>query len=167
MSKPPLDPDAIRDFFAWSDRLDYDVLRPLSHIRANWELWWDAASQRYDTEDDSYAADLNSLIDELARTPPPARYHDNEDGLAEYVTAKLKWPISKVKGRWVGADYASILEQGGFGDIDQQGLLAAAAGRIHAAIRYGQRHFDEMERSHRHMLAAVLTIIFYHRTGEV
>jgi len=80
------------------------------------------------------------------------------------VIAKLKWPIVKVKGRWIGADYASILEQGGFGDIDQQDLVAAVAGRIHAAIRFGQHHFDDMERSHRDMLAAVLTIIFYHRT---
>lgn len=164
MAKSLADSAAIRAFFAWSDRLEHDVLRPLSHVRANWELSWDAKSQRYETEDDSYASDLNDLIDELAQTPPTPRYHDNEDALAEYVIAKLKWPIAKVNGRWIGVHYSSILEQGGFGDIDQQDLLAAAAGRIHAAIRFGQHHFDDMERSHRHMLAAVLSIIFYHRT---
>ena len=51
MAKPLVDSVAIRSFFAWSDRLDHDVLRPLSHVRANWELWWDATSQRYETED--------------------------------------------------------------------------------------------------------------------
>jgi hypothetical protein len=155
--------DEIREFFAWSDRLDHDVLRPLSHIRSNWEALWNHVEQRYEPEDDSFAEDLNVLIDDLATTAPPKRYHDNEDVLANYVIETLKWPIRKEKGRWVGADYYSILEHGGFQDVDQAELLAAASGRIHAAIRSGQTHFDQMEESHQKMLCAVLTIVLYHR----
>lgn len=63
----------------------------------------------------------------------------------------------------VGADYDSILEQGGFHDIDEANLVAAAAGRVRAALERGQMHWDDMEDSHRRMLAAVLSVILYHR----
>jgi hypothetical protein len=147
-----------------SDSLDREVLRPLSHIHANWELMWDHVRQRYKEEDDSYAKLLNELIDDLASVTPPAHYHDNEDRLAEYVREHLKWPIQKVRSQWVGANYDSIIEQGGFHDLDEKNLILAAAGRIQAAIVRGQDHYDRMERSHRRMLGAVLSIILYHRT---
>jgi len=76
---------------------------------------------------------------------------------------ELKWPIQKKGNFWIGADYPSILEQGGFRDLDQKNLIAAASGRVHAALNYGQPHFDGMEAGHRHMLAALITIIIYHR----
>jgi len=143
--------------------VDHEVLRPLSHIRANWEITWDVVAGSYQPEEESYARTLNDLVDELARTKPPARYHDSEDRLAEFVRERLRWPIRKVGNRWIGADYESILEQGGFDDVNQAELVLAAAGRIRAALERGQSHFDEMEQSHRRMLAAVLSVILYHR----
>jgi len=38
----------------------------------------------------------------------------------------------------MGADYASILEQGAFDDLDQKNLIAAAAGRVHTALAMGK-----------------------------
>jgi hypothetical protein len=154
----------VNTFLADSNFLDEDVLRPLSHILPNWELTWDEASQKYFEEKDSYAAVLNGLISELDSVTPPMRYHDNEDRLAEYVIKHLKWPIRKEGERWVGVNYDAIVEQGGFHDVDERDLVLAAAGRIRAATERGQQHFDDMQESHRRMLAAVLSIILYHRT---
>jgi hypothetical protein len=156
----------MKSFFAdsKSDSLDREVLRPLSHIKGNWELTWDDSKDKYVEEDDSYAQQLNDLISELDAAVPPARYHDNEDRLSEYVRDNLKWPIRKDGARWVGADYDSIIEQGGFDDLDEKNLVLAAAGRIRAAQARGQDHYDAMEKSHRRMIAAVLSVILYHRT---
>ena len=44
--------------------------------------------------------------------------------------------------------------------------MLAAAGRIRAAVIRGQTHFDQMEESHRRMLAALLLVILYHRTPD-
>lgn len=153
-----------RKYFRNSDFLDGLVLRPLSHIKGNWEVTWDGGKQEYEPEEESYAESLNHLIDELSRVSPPTRYHDNEDRLAEYVITKLNWNIKKVGGRWTGVDYAAILEHGGFDDINQENLILASAGRIKAAIDRHQLHFDDMEPSHQKMLAAVLAIILFHRT---
>lgn len=153
----------IRDFFAWSDLFDYMVTRKLSHIRANWELTWDHDEENYEIEDDSYSGIINELVDELSNLNPPEKYHDNEDRLAEHCKNSLKWNISKVGNRWVGSDYSSILEQGGFSDVDEKDLCLAACGRVIAAIDMGQDHFDDMEKSHQDMLANVITIILYHR----
>lgn len=158
----------VRAFFASSDGvLDRLVLRPLSHITLNWELTWDDTAQAYAPEEDSFAAILNQVISDLADSQPPKRYHDNEDRLAHYLGEHLGWNIRKEKGRWVGEDYEVILEQGGWHDLDQADLVQAAAGRIHAAMDRQQIHFDAMERSHQRMLAAVLTIILYHRGSAV
>jgi len=158
----------IQDFFACSDWLDRLVLRPLSHIRPNWEF--DSESD----EEDSFAGLLCSLICEIENVSPPSRYHDNEDVLAIHVQHNLNWGIQKLGNTWVNAegkrlgpgDYLVTLEQGAFHDIDQTELIAAAAGRIHAAIDRGQTHFDEMELSHQYILAGVLTAILYHRADE-
>lgn len=157
----------VRAFFGDSDGLlDHIVARPLSHIALNWEMTWDQVAQQYEPEEDSFASLLNQTIADLALISPPIKYHDNEDRLAQYVIEHLKWPIRKEKGRWVGADYESILEQGGFHDIDQSELVQAAAGRVRAALIRGQPHFDDMEESHQKMLGAVLTIILYHRADK-
>ena len=92
--------------------------------------------------------------------------HDSEDRLAQYVVERLKWNIQKQGLRWVGADYESILEQGGHYDVEQNELILAAAGRIHVALAHGQMHFDQMEESHAHMLGAVLAIILYHKADD-
>lgn len=150
-------------FFNHSSLLDFLVLKPLSHIHPNWELTWDNKTNKYLHEDGSYAEMLNDLITELNVTVPPKRYHDNEDILAEYVRDKLNWNIKKVGNRWICGDYASVLEQGGFGDIDEENLIKAATGRIHAAIKFKQNHFDKMEEGHQKILAYVLANILYHR----
>jgi hypothetical protein len=154
-------------FFAHSCNLDWEVLRPLSHILPYWELTWLPDEQKYSEEDGSYAGLLNSLISDLEVANPPMKYHDNEDRLAEYVVKHLKWPIKRVGRRWIGESYDCILEQGGFHDIDEQDLILAAAGRIRAATDRNQLHYDDMEESHRRMLGAVLTIILYHRTPPI
>lgn len=154
----------IKSFFYNSHDLDWMVLRPLSHIKPNWELTWDNTNNLYLIEDGSYADQLNHLINEIAKKNPLKRYHDNEDILAENIIEVLHWQIIKKGNRWIGENYKSILEQGGFNDIQEQNLISAAIGRIHAAMNLGQRHFDDMEESHKKILASVLAIILYHRT---
>lgn len=156
----------ISAFFDNSDCLDYFVLRSVSHIAPNWEATWCDQTQRYQDEDQSFAADLNVVISLIANSPRPIRYHDNEDIIAEKTLAKLKWPIQKKGTQWIGADYASILEQGAFDDISQKDLVAAAAGRVHAAIDFGQLHFDQMDNRHQNMLSELMTIIIYHRYND-
>lgn len=157
----------MRSFFADSGWLDYFVLRPLSHVSPGWELTWDSDREQYVHEDGTFAQLLNELILEIAACQPPTRYHDNEDRLAEFVREHLKWPIRKIGKRWIGADYDSILAEGGFDDVDQKELVLAAAGRVKAASDRGQPHFDVMETSHLRMLAAVLTVILYHRLNDL
>jgi len=153
-----------KEFFANSSFLEYLALRQLSHIKGNWELLWDEESEKYESEENSYADMLNQLIDEMGQLSPLVNYHNNEDCLAEYVVSNLNWQIKKVNNRWIGADYSSVLEQGGFHDIDQKNLILACAGRIKAAIDREQYHFDKMEDSHQKILADVIAIILYHRT---
>lgn len=153
--------DAIRAFFARSDYLDRMALRPLSHFTSSWEVHWDTETSRYEPEFDSFADDLNVAIEQIAACERPVSYHSHEDFLAENTLRSLKWPIQKTKGRWIGADYAAILEQGAFGEMPK--LVAAACGRVHAAMDHGQAHFDVMEEGHLIMLAALITIIIYHR----
>ncbi len=157
-----MDP-VIKNFFKKSEILDYYVLRQLSHINSSWELVWDSEVNEYEREEGTFASLLNDLIDELASTPAPARYHDNEDTLAEYVKQNQKWKIRKLGNRWTGSDYKSILEQGGFKDMNEKDLVKAAVGRIKGAIDRKQQHFDDMEETHRKILADVLAIILYHR----
>lgn len=161
----------IRKFFEPSSFIEHEVLRPLSHIRANWDLCIDAESGRYLEEENSFAALFNALIDELVVTQPPLRYHDNEDRLGEYVQRHLNWKIKKSGRAWINqagsrlqpSDYLALLEQGTFNNEGINNLVLAAAGRVHAAIQNGQMHFDEMERSHQIILAGVLSAILYRR----
>ena len=155
-----------KEFLKNADFLDRFVLRPLDHIRGNWELTWDEDADEYLKEEGSFSELLNRLMDELEDKSPPSKYHDNEDRLAEYVIKHLGMKIKKVGKRWIGVDYQVILEQGGFHDIDQEDLVMAAAGRIKAAIKRGQFHFDDMEESHRKILAGVLSAILYHRMND-
>jgi len=59
----------IYNFFDNSEYLDHEVLRPLSHIKINWELTWNLENKKYDEEEDSFAKLLNNLIDEIINTP--------------------------------------------------------------------------------------------------
>jgi hypothetical protein len=161
----------IKIFFEPSEFMEHEVLRPLSHIRGNWDLYIDSESGRYIEEEDSFATLFNALIDELAVTQTPLRYHDNEDRLGEYVQRHLNWKIKKSGSTWVNqdgsrlhsSDYLALLEQGAFDYQGIHNLVLAASGRVHAAIQRGQMHFDDMERSHQIILAGVLGAILYHR----
>ncbi|SEO80440.1 hypothetical protein SAMN02990966_02897 [Rhodospirillales bacterium URHD0017] len=155
--------EKFREFFSWSMCIDQYVLKPLSHIAGNWEAEWDHDAKKYAPEASSFAEDLNQVIELVATCPRPLSYHDHEDILAERAVRDSKWPIGKQGSRWVGADYVGLLERGAFGDLDQRNLIAAAAGRVHAAMARGQKHIDDMEDRHRYMLAALLSIIIYHR----
>lgn len=159
-------PETVRAFFAASENIDHDVLRPLSHITSAWEMLWDREAGSYEPEPGTFAADLNAIIEQIASTPRPDRYHDHEDTLAEAVIRDLKWPIQKKGSRWIGANYESILEQGAFSDFGQQDLASSTAGRVHAALDRGQLDFDHMDESHAHMLAAIMTIMIYHRYSD-
>lgn len=162
--------EAIRKFFTTSDFMEHEVLRPLSHIRANWELQVDPETGRYLDEDDSFAWLFNNLIEKLVTAIPPSRYHDSEDRLGEHVRDTLNWDIRKQGNAWVNSDgrrlhpsdYLSLLEQGAFKRTGITDLLEAASGRIHAAVSRGQSHFDDMERSHQVILAGVLAAVLYH-----
>jgi hypothetical protein len=153
----------VEDFFYNSSFLDMHVLKPLCHIRDTSDLSWDENTKRYIVEDDSFGKEINYLITELENTNPPDNYHEHEDKLAEYVAAKCNWGIKKIKNRWTEADYKVILQEGGFDDIDEKSLVLAASGRIHAAIKFGQNHFDEMEEGHAVILSNIISIILYHR----
>lgn len=155
---------AVKDFFRNSVLLDELALRQLSHVNGNWELTWDESMEQYEPEDDSYAIKVNELIKQLGSVVPPLKYHDNEDRLAEHMKGRHGWNVRKEGSRWVGADYPLVLEQGSFKDVGQRDLMLAAAGRIKAAMKRGQMHFDEMEECHQRMLADVLAIVLYHRT---
>lgn len=156
----------VLDFFERSNYLDYEVLRPLSHIRGNWELCIGSGEYHFEDEEDSFAKELSELIDELDATDIPARYHDNEDTLAEYVRDKFDQEIKKVGNRWVGQDYRIILQDAGFFDLNEQNLVQSAKGRIVAAINFNQNHYDDMEDGHRKILAVILALILYHRSDN-
>jgi hypothetical protein len=160
----------ILGFFEASDFLEHEVLRPLSHIRPGWELFVDPTTGRYKDEEGTFAWLFNHLIKRISKSTPPDKYHDSEDRLAEHVQTSLNWKMSKHRGIWRNAaghrlapnDYLVTLEQGGFKIDGIEDLIAAASGRVHAALQYGQRHFDDMERGHQVILAGVLAAILYH-----
>jgi hypothetical protein len=151
------------EFFERSDLLDYEVLRPLSHIRGDWEFIVGSDDYLSEDEQNSFAKELIHLIDELEITEVPTCYHDNEDKLADYVQDKFNREIKKVGKRWVGQDYRIILQDAGFYDLNEQNLVQSAKGRIIAAKKFNQNHYDEMEQGHRKILAVILTLIIYHR----
>ena len=124
----------MNSFFSNSEWLDREALRPLSHCHPNWELTWDHEQNKYEEEQGSFAKQLNLLIQELESTAPPSNYHAHEDRLAEATQKSLNWNIKKDGRRWVGEEYAAILEQGGFHDTNEHDLVQAAAGRVRAAI---------------------------------
>ena len=161
----------IREFFAASDFMEREVLRPLDHIRPHWELLIDSDTGRYKDEEDSFAWLFNNLVDDLDAATPPLRYHNSEDSLAEYAKNNLNWAINKKNGIWVNSeskrlsprDYIHLLSQGGFKGDGDSDLIDAAAGRIKGAIDRGQLHFDDVEQSHQAVLGGVLIVILYHR----
>ena len=152
------------EFFYNSQDIDWMVLRSLDHIKSNWDLSWDQKSKQFIEEEDSYAKTINSLFKELQNVKTPENYHNHEDIVVTNISKSLNWNLVKKGKRWVGEDYGMLLEQGGFHDLNEKNLVLSAKGRIQAAIKRGQTHFDEMEESHKEILSLILSIILYLRT---
>ena len=87
--------DLILDFIDCSDIFDHMVLRPLSHIRGNWELQWNYEKLEFLEEEDSFAKDLNQLLRDITDCELPCnyRYHASEDIIARLVKKHLHWNI--------------------------------------------------------------------------
>ena len=153
----------IKEFLSNSEELDIYVTRQLSHVAPNWELTWDEENNRYIEEENSFALLINNLIVDLGNTEILEDYHEKEDIVANYVNVFLNWAIVKKGKRWTGAEYQSILQQGGFHDYNQENLMHGAVGRIRTAMQFGQFGFDDMEYGHKKILGDLLTTILYHR----
>lgn len=166
--------DAVLAFFYKSDQLDYATLRPLSHVMSNWELIGsECGDPLFEEEEDSYAAHLNVLIDEIAATTPPSDYHRFEEQIAaEYTDAingryflRGKLWHDKQTGRPIDKDdVGNMMEQASSGLGDVPGLVLAAAGRIATAMSYGVANFDDLDRGHMEMLAVDLMTILFRRS---
>jgi len=153
-----------KKFFSGSCDIQSLVLQPLSHIYTCWDISWDINEGKFEEKTRSLGSYLNNLIEHIDSIQAPENYHEYEDQVAEFLTAKDNgWGIKKVGRLWVGAHYHSILEQGGFGDFNQEKLIMSVAGRIKAARSFGQVTFDEMEEGHKNILAFLLANILYHR----
>jgi hypothetical protein len=166
--------EAILAFFYRSDRLDYATLRPLSHVMFNWELIGsENGDPLFEEEEDSYAAHLNVLIDEIAATTPPSDYHRYENQIAaEYTDAingryflkgKL-WHVKQSGQPIQKDDVGHMMEQASSGSDDIPDLVLAAAGRIATAMSYGVANFDDLDRGHMEMLAIDLMTILFRRS---
>ncbi|TYP94868.1 hypothetical protein LX73_0158 [Fodinibius salinus] len=167
-SKEKIDAHA---FFGESTYLDLLALKPLSHIHPHWELTWDSKNSQYIPEENSFTEELNELLAHLNRINPPDNYHEYEDRVIKKVQKQSNERLFKLKGEWVEfvkneiieTEYDYLLEQGHLKQYNDFDLLKAATGRIKAAIKREQNHFDDMEHSHQLVLAAILSIILYVR----
>lgn len=154
----------VKEFFTKSIDIKKSVLHPLSHIYTCWDISWDQEKDQFEEKPRSLGCLLNELIDHINEVEAPDNYHDHEDSVAEFLKSKDNgWDIKKVGRLWKGANYHSILEQGGYGDFKQEQLLLSVAGRIKAARKFGQMTFDEMEEGHKNILAFLIANILYHR----
>lgn len=162
-------------FFENSDILDHAVLRPISHVAPNWELTWDLSSGRYEEEEDSLAAHLNKLIEEISHSLPPQddhalenQYAINYEGVASgrfHLDGKL-WR-DRQTGKLVNKDFVGhMIEQATCGHYDVPDLVHSAAGRVSTALQFGVDHFDKLDRGHMEMLSVIITDILFRRSDR-
>ena len=165
---------AVISFFSHSELLAHEVLRPISHVRENWELF-PGKTEPYEVEQDSFSSELNTLIKEISVTTPPKNYHKFENNVASYMTAIRDGEYELKNGIWWDHNSGKklnietlefVLEQGSSGWVAAPELVSAAAGRVKAALHYGQQHYDAMEPGHRKMLAILLTIILFRHSDH-
>jgi hypothetical protein len=52
----------VEHFFFKSELLDCLVLRPLSHIKGNWDLTYDGTKHFFTPEENSFAEEINQLL---------------------------------------------------------------------------------------------------------
>lgn len=160
--------------FFKSDRLDYATLRPLSHVMWNWELVGsESGDPLLQEEEDSYAAHLNVLIDEIAAQSPPSDYHRLENEIAAGYTGVLDgryflkgklWHDKQTGLPIQKDDVGHMMEQASSGWNDIPESVLAAAGRIATAMRYGVTNFDDLDHGHMEMLAIDLMTILFRRS---
>jgi hypothetical protein len=166
---------AVFDFFANSDFLDHVVLRPLSHVAANWELTSIPGPDLYLEEDNSLAGQLNVLIEEISTSNPPRDYHAYENKLAMnypevrsgryYLEGKLWRDIQS--GKLVEKDFVGhMIEQATAAQNDVPDLVLAAAGRVATAFNFRVAHFDDLDRGHMEMLSVIMTDILFRRSDQ-
>jgi len=149
-------------FFADSHWIEFYVTRPLQHIAGAYEIDWDEELRQYVPVDvpleTTLVSQLNDVLETVEALEPKQGYHDFEDKILSSMTAR--YPLFKIGKLWLGEDYATMLEYGGW--QQQHGILLAAAGRVRAAKKRGQHHFDEMHEAHRDVLGELLAIaVFY------
>lgn len=153
----------MRDFFENSDFLDIMVLKPLSHIRPDWELSWYGSIDEYKPSVDSFAYELQQLIYEIEACVAPDDYHLHEDIVIKSTPQEFNEEVYKQGRLWIGQSYQILLQNGGLFDDDAKNLVMATAGRIAVAKRHGQLHFDQMDFSHQKILAIIMALVLYHR----
>lgn len=168
--------ESILGFFYRSDRLDYTTLRPLSHVRSNWELVGsESGDPLFEEEEDSYAENLNVLIDEIAAASPSYDYHKLENQIAADYTDAINgryflkgtlWHDKQTGQPIQKDDVGHMMEQASSGSDDVPGLVLAAAGRIATAMSYSVGNFDDLDRGHMEMLAIDLMTILFRRSDN-
>lgn len=169
------DRESAKGFFADSAYLDYAALRPLSHVAPNWELTWDSSMGEYEAEEGSLAAHLNVLIEQVARSVPPTDYHSHENRLAQ-LYARVgggRFHLSKSGKLWIDSQtnkptskemVGHMIEQASSGSDDVPDLVLACAGRVATAMRFGVRHFDDLDDGHLAMLAVLIAVVLFRRS---
>lgn len=166
--------DSVRAFFRRSDWLDGTTLRPIRHVAPNWELiTGDDDGLLFEEEEDSLAAHLNVLIDQIVAVDPPTDYHAFENHIAGqydgvingryYLKDKL-WFNSKTGKPVKKDDVGHMMEQASCGSDDIPELVHSAAGRVATAMAYGKSHFDDLDTGHMEMLAVVMMTILFRRS---
>ena len=161
-------------FFDQSVQLDYAALRPLSHVMSNWELMRSKdGDPLFEEEEDSFAAHLNVLIDQIAATAPPSDYHMFENQIACGYEGAIRGRYSLTGKLWYDSQtgqpiekdaVGNMMEQASCGSDDIPGLVYAAAGRVATAMSYGTENFDDFDRGHMEMLAIDLMTVLFRRS---
>ncbi len=168
--------ESVRAFFEHSDWLDYTTLRPIWHVAFNWELISASDDELlFEEEEDSLAAHLNVLIEQMAATAPPLDYHAFENEIASqyesavsgryYLKGKF-WFDRQTEMPIAKDDVGHMMEQASCGSDDIPGLVHAAAGRVATAMAYGNSHFDDLDSGPMEMLAIVLMTILFRRSDS-
>lgn len=166
----------ILTFFYRSDQLDYTTLRPLSHVMCNWELTSsESGDPLFEEEEDSYAAHLNVLIDEIAATSPPSDYHAFENQIAAEHNGAIEGRYFLKGGLWYDNETSQLIQKDDVGHMMEQAssawddipeLVLATAGRVATAMRHGVMEFDDLDQGHMEMMAIDLMTILFRRSDS-
>ncbi|MEO1100252.1 MAG: hypothetical protein AAFW65_00245, partial [Pseudomonadota bacterium] len=120
-------------------------------------------------EELSFAPVLNTLIDELAKTPSYADYHqfvDDELLASRFAKAVIhlegkRWKETKTNEPLRPQDIGHYLEQHALGGCSLINLKKSISSRIRAAQKIGDKNWDELDDGHRKMLAELIVVVLY------